>query len=144
MLRLSSGDECGYESVETRRRKFKSIWVKLHRGQIPGLPCNLVSQQIDADADQGGCGPAAAVYVFMEEEFGGDRVGDQGEGGSGRADQAEIHVIQGEEQGEERNCHEEDSGDEERGSDDGANGTPHAGTGANIVEIAHGLHGRGG
>jgi len=37
----------------------------------------LVRQEIDADADQDGGGPAAVVDVFLEEEFAGNGVGDQ-------------------------------------------------------------------
>lgn len=38
-----------------------------------------MGEEVDADADEGGGGPAAAVDVFFEEEFGGDGVCNNGE-----------------------------------------------------------------
>ena len=58
-------------------------------------------EQIDADADQHGGGPAAAVDIFFEEDFAGDGVGDQRERGGGWGDEAQVQVIEREEQREE-------------------------------------------
>ncbi len=57
-------------------------------------------EQIHADADQHGGGPAAAVDIFLEEDFAGDGVGDQRERGGGWGDEAQVQMIQREEQRE--------------------------------------------
>jgi hypothetical protein len=98
-------------------------------------------QKIDADADQDGGGPAAAVDVFFEEELAAMALVTSVSEAEAGATRLRFEVIQGEEQGEEGHCQEEDSGKEERAGDDGANGALHAGAGANVVEVADGLHG---
>jgi hypothetical protein len=79
-------------------------------------------EKVDADADQDCGGPAAAVDVFLEEDFAGDGVGDQRERGGGGRDEAEVEVVQGEEQRKEGEGEKADAGEEERAGEDGADG----------------------
>ena len=72
-------------------------------------------QQIHPDADAHGRGPAAAVHVFMQEELGGDRIGDQRERSGGRRHQAQVEMIQREQQREECQREKADAGEERAG-----------------------------
>ncbi len=76
-------------------------------------------QKIDPDADQHGGGPAAAIYVLMQEQLACDGVGDQRERSRSRRNQAQVQMIQSEEQREESQGKKANTGKEQRAGNDG-------------------------
>jgi hypothetical protein len=76
-----------------------------------GLPLvgGLFCQEGDAGADEESGEPAATVDVFLEEDLGGCSVADVGEGGAGGGGKGDVHVAEGEEEGEEAERHGEDA-----------------------------------
>ena len=103
----------------------------------------LVGEECYSGADEDGGEPAAAVYVFVEEELGGYGVADEGEGGAGGGGEGDVYFAQGEEEGEEAERHAEDSGEEHGAGDYGADGSGEAGFCADDVEVADAAHGSG-
>jgi len=103
-----------------------------------------VGEKVNTDTDQDSSGPAAAIYVFFEEDFACDGVGDEREGCGCRGDQAEIQVVQGEEQRKKGQSQKSDPGEEPWAGDDGSNCALQPGMSADVVEVTDGFHGGGG
>ena len=66
-------------------------------------------QQGHSGTDEERGEPAAAVYVFFKEDFGGGSVADEGQGGAGWSGERDINFAEGEEQREEAERHAQDS-----------------------------------
>jgi len=103
-----------------------------------------VGQESDADADEDGGQPAAAVDVFVEKELCREGVADEGEGGAGGGGERDVYAREGEEEGEEAERHGEDAEEKDGRGDDGAGGSREAGLGADQIEIADAAHSSGG
>ncbi len=103
----------------------------------------LVVQKDDADADEDGGDPAAAVDLLFEEDFGGGGVADEGERASGGGDQAHVRVAESEEQAEEAEGHGESADEQARAGDDGEGRTEQAALCLDEVEITELAHGGG-
>src|SRR5882757_1786821 len=104
----------------------------------------LLCQQNYAYADKNDCKPAAAIYVFAQEELCGGSIADIGERGRGGGGEREVDDREGVEHGEEVEGHAECSGEEERAGEDGADGAEIAaqtGAGAEVVEVSEAAHG---
>src|SRR5882757_1774657 len=106
----------------------------------------LLCQQNYAYADKNDCKPAAAIYVFAQEELCGGSIADIGERGRGGGGEREVDDGEGVEHGEEVESHAECSGEEERAGENGARRpkvAADAGTGTEEIEVAEAAHGAG-
>ena len=81
-----------------------------------------VREQIYAHADEQGGSPAAAVNVFVQKKLGCDRVSDQHQGSRSGSHQAQVEMIEREQQSKERQRKEEDTGEKQWTGDYRANG----------------------
>ena len=120
------------------------MWAKLCETEPRSvlLLC-LTGEEKDADGDEEDGEPAAAVYVFVEEEAGGDGVADVVEGGDAGGGEGEIDEREGVKHGEEVEGHAEGPGEEGGVGDYGAGSSGEAGVGADEVEVADLAHGGG-
>ena len=103
-----------------------------------------VRQEVDADADQHGGGPAAMIHVFFQKDLSRDGVGHQRERGRCRRNQAQVEVIQRKEQREEGKSKKAYAGKEKRAGQDRANCALQPRPGANVIQVTERLHGSGG
>src|SRR3984957_15269731 len=87
--------------------------------------------------------PTAAVNIFVQEESGRKRVGDEGECGGCRAHNAEVGPRKPDEVAEKRDGHEEDSTKENSACGDSGDDGKEAMTTSELVEIADAAHGQG-
>ncbi len=92
-----------------------------------------MSQKIHSDTNKHSRGPAASIDILFEKKFAGNSVCDQRKRSRGRSGEAQIEMIQREEQREEGQREKADTGKEERAGEDGADCALQAGVGTNVI-----------
>src|SRR5271165_1071046 len=102
-------------------------------------PC----EEKNSAADKDGGEPAAAVDVFMQEEFSGQGVSDKGERGGGRSHHTEVRPRESGEVAKEGDGHEGDSTEEHAAREQAGQHGAEAVAAAKVIQVADTAHGQG-